>query len=446
MLSMLGQMITPDAVPIADGQADEKPAKDAAEANADNALPGMSQSILSMMLSMPTALGASVQVAQAAPDIQSENAASDMPLVALTGKDVAPGELVEKAHVEAGKPDAGKDLVSGEAVEEARAEAGKPDAGKDPVSRDVVERGRIEAGKLNVGQDPASDKTVAKARVDAGRPDAVSGEAAGKARVAADKPDAKKDPASRTTVEKTYAEANTLLDTVPRSAPDRPTIPRTASGNAVVQETNAMSRAERTDLAVANQLSRSAPSVQAPTAASASDVSEVKQQTVLANAMPGAAATTPAIAQVVDMASSASPTPVVKLAAEPAQSGQQLLHALGDRIQFQVEKRSENATIRLDPPMMGRIEITVRHEAGSLQVQLSATNTEVVRQLQAIGDNLRQDLVQRHYADVSVSVSDHTGNGRQQHQQEQTERERRHVGQALADAGQEDAAFTLASE
>lgn len=428
MLSMLGQTVAQDAIPTADGQADEIPAKDAADADANNALPGMSQSILSVMLTMPAALGASAQLAQTAPDIKSENAAPDMPLVSLVGNNLAPGELTEQVNVQTDKLNAGQDPVLREAVEGARIEIGKPNAGKDPALGEVVEKVRVEAGKSDAGKDP------------------VVGEAVAKARVEADKRDARKDPASRDTAEKTYAQANALLDAEPRSTPDRPTVPRTTSGNAVVQEINAIPRAERTDIAVANQISRPAPSVQAPAAAFAGDVSEVKQQPVLVSATPGATVATSVVAQVVDMTSSAAPTPVVKFAGEPAQAGQQLLHALGDRIQFQVEKRSENATIRLDPPMMGRIEITVRHEAGSLQVQLSATNTEVVRQLQAIGDNLRQDLVQRHYGDVSVSVSDHTGNGRQQHQQEQAERERKHVGQALADAGQEDAAFTLASE
>ena len=461
MLSMLGQANTLDAAPAEDDQANEKPAKDAVDANADNALPGMSQSILSMMLTMPAALGAPVQVtqqaAQAVPDTQPESAASDMPLMALAGNGFAPGELAEKVSVEAGKPNAGKDPMSADALEATSAEVGKSDAGKNSVPREAAERMRIEAGKLDAGQDPASSEKTVKVRVDAGRPDAVpeplSGEAAKKVRVAADKSDksdksdAKKDPASRTTAEKTYDQANTLLDTVLRSTSDRPAAPRTTSGNAVIQETNAMPRAERADLAAADQGSRPALTVQTPTTAFAGDVQEVKQQTVLASAAPGATVAAQAAAHAADVTPSASPAPVVKLAAEPAQAGQQLLHALGDRIQFQVERRSENATIRLDPPMMGRIEITVRHEAGSLQVQLSATNTEVVRQLQAIGDNLRQDLVQRHYADVSVSVFDQARDGRQQqHQQEQGERERRHVGRALADAGQEDAAFTLASE
>lgn len=97
----------------------------------------------------------------------------------------------------------------------------------------------------------------------------------------------------------------------------------------------------------------------------------------------------------------------VKLpAATPAQWRQPLLEALGDRLQVQVGRRVEQATIRLDPPMLGTIEILVRHEAGSLQIQLIASNGEVLRQLHGLSDALRQDLIHRHYGDVTVLVSD----------------------------------------
>ena len=55
---------------------------------------------------------------------------------------------------------------------------------------------------------------------------------------------------------------------------------------------------------------------------------------------------------------------------------------------------------------MGTIEIVIRHEAGGLQVKMHASNSEVARQLQAVSDTLRQDLVQRQHGDVSVQVYD----------------------------------------
>ncbi|MES2741514.1 MAG: flagellar hook-length control protein FliK [Pseudomonadota bacterium] len=95
----------------------------------------------------------------------------------------------------------------------------------------------------------------------------------------------------------------------------------------------------------------------------------------------------------------------VKLAGPPAQWQQPLQDALGDRLQVQLLCNAEHATIRLEPPMLGRIDISIRHAGGALQVHLSASNGDVLRQLQAIGENVRQDLSQRQFGEVSVSVT-----------------------------------------
>ncbi|MGK5074867.1 flagellar hook-length control protein FliK [Janthinobacterium sp. ZB1P44] len=90
----------------------------------------------------------------------------------------------------------------------------------------------------------------------------------------------------------------------------------------------------------------------------------------------------------------------------PAQQWQEpLREALGERLQTQIGRNSEHATIRLDPPMLGRIEISIRHTAGALQVNVTASNSEVLRQLQGIGENMRSDLTQRQYTDVAVNIS-----------------------------------------
>jgi flagellar hook-length control protein FliK len=102
----------------------------------------------------------------------------------------------------------------------------------------------------------------------------------------------------------------------------------------------------------------------------------------------------------------ASQTTVKLPLQSPTQWRQPLTEALGDKLQWQLNRNSEQATIRLDPPMLGRIEISIRHEAGALQVQLSATNSEVLRQLHGIGDNLRHDLSQRQTGEVAVTVTD----------------------------------------
>lgn len=82
-----------------------------------------------------------------------------------------------------------------------------------------------------------------------------------------------------------------------------------------------------------------------------------------------------------------------------------LLSALGERIETQLQRGSERTVIRLDPPMQGQIEITLHRDAGGLQVQLSASHGDVLKQLQAISDTLRQDLAGRHSGEVSVQVA-----------------------------------------
>ena len=93
------------------------------------------------------------------------------------------------------------------------------------------------------------------------------------------------------------------------------------------------------------------------------------------------------------------------LKGEARQWQQPLLQALGDRLQLQIAGRSEQAVIRLSPPMLGQVEIAIRQQAGELQVRLTASHGEVTRQLQQVSDTLRQDLVQRHSGEVTVQVS-----------------------------------------
>lgn len=125
-----------------------------------------------------------------------------------------------------------------------------------------------------------------------------------------------------------------------------------------------------------------------------------------------------------------------------------LMTALGERIALHLQRGSERVVIRLDPPFSGHVEIQIRQDAtGATQVQLSGSSPELVRQLQAISDGLRQELVQRQPGEVSVQVGhamrEHDG---RQRQGEQSSGEEHAPGRALGDA-QDDAAsqdFALA--
>lgn len=105
----------------------------------------------------------------------------------------------------------------------------------------------------------------------------------------------------------------------------------------------------------------------------------------------------------VPVADSASDS--VTLSGPPTAWRQSLQEALGERLQLQVGRNAEQAVIRLEPPMLGQVEIAIRHSVGALEVHISASNRDVLRQLQAVSENLRADLAQRQFTEVAVSVS-----------------------------------------
>ena len=191
----------------------------------------------------------------------------------------------------------------------------------------------------------------------------------------------------------------------------------------------------------------SAPAAPAPVA-SAADAPAVADVTVSAT---GAAA--PATATV-----AAATTELKLAAAKPADWQQPLREALGDRLQLQLSKNIDQAVIRLDPPNLGRVEIAIRHMAGTLEVNISATHSEVVRQLHTISDTMRTDLASRHLSQfsqvtevaVNVTAAPRAAAGQQQAfdqqgRQRQQERaaEDNGPGRGLAEAGNPSSIFSL---
>lgn len=94
-----------------------------------------------------------------------------------------------------------------------------------------------------------------------------------------------------------------------------------------------------------------------------------------------------------------------KLVDPQARWGEQMLHALRETVQVQVQQRFQQATIRLDPPELGSLEIFISHEPGRLNVQISAAQGDVARLLQHTSDRLRQELVEQNTLQVSVQIS-----------------------------------------
>jgi flagellar hook-length control protein FliK len=107
----------------------------------------------------------------------------------------------------------------------------------------------------------------------------------------------------------------------------------------------------------------------------------------------------------------------LKLQAPETKWGEQMLHALRENVDLQIQQKTQSATIRLDPPELGSMEIMLSHESGRLNVHLTAANVDVARLLQQTSDRLRQELVGQHFVQVNVQVG--ADSGGQQGQQRQ---------------------------
>ncbi|WP_115719431.1 flagellar hook-length control protein FliK [Gallaecimonas mangrovi] len=113
----------------------------------------------------------------------------------------------------------------------------------------------------------------------------------------------------------------------------------------------------------------------------------------------------------------------VKLTASHAGSNPQwandLAAALGDRLHLQMNQQIKEARVRLDPPELGRVDMTVRLDGDKLSVHLQASQPQVRDMLHQQLDRLRLDLAHHHGAQVEVSVGQDRGQGQHGRDQEQ---------------------------
>lgn len=95
-----------------------------------------------------------------------------------------------------------------------------------------------------------------------------------------------------------------------------------------------------------------------------------------------------------------------------ARWGEQFVRTLQEQVQLQVRQGMQTATIRLDPPELGQVEIRVSHEQGRLQVQIHAAQPDVVRLLNLMGDRLRSDLLAQQFEQVDLKFGGGSGQSR----------------------------------
>lgn len=187
-----------------------------------------------------------------------------------------------------------------------------------------------------------------------------------------------------------------------------------------LQEKGALSPTLRPTLAAGVNVTPATESPQTPTAGlqhiTPQLMTAVAVATPTVNAQPVSVVSTTPTAAVTPDAMSAH-TSTLKLDTETSRWTQQLQSALGDRLQLQVKNQIQHATIRLDPPEMGKIDISLQLDNGRVQVQINASHAEVYRALQQTSNDLRQSLTEQNFVQVNVQVSSQSGQQQGKEQQ-----------------------------
>nr|WP_238340083.1 flagellar hook-length control protein FliK [Citrobacter sp. NCU1] len=100
-----------------------------------------------------------------------------------------------------------------------------------------------------------------------------------------------------------------------------------------------------------------------------------------------------------------------------------MLAPLVDRLRVQNHLGVKQATLRLDPPDLGKLNLQVRTEDDRVFIQISATNPTVRDQLLQLSDRLRQDLLSgQSWSQVDVDIGQHgeqTGDHKNSHDDQQ---------------------------
>lgn len=104
-----------------------------------------------------------------------------------------------------------------------------------------------------------------------------------------------------------------------------------------------------------------------------------------------------------------------------ADGARTLQQTLGERLQMQIDGQMQKATIRLDPPELGKLDISLHYTTGKLQVQIHAAQPEVWRALNQAAPELRATLSDNNQLQVNVQVSQQGGKGRERYHQQHEE-------------------------
>lgn len=110
----------------------------------------------------------------------------------------------------------------------------------------------------------------------------------------------------------------------------------------------------------------------------------------------------------------------VRIDTQAGKWGEQMLQVLQDRVTLQAQQNLQEAKIRLDPPDLGKLDLTVRVEGDRLSVQIHANSAATREALMQVSDRLRAELQNQNFVHVDVNVGSERG-GQSQHQSDAQE-------------------------
>lgn len=125
-------------------------------------------------------------------------------------------------------------------------------------------------------------------------------------------------------------------------------------------------------------------------------------------------------AAVASSSAAVSALPVWQADPLPVQSqqwGQRLVQMLSDKIDLQLGLNVNKAMIRLDPPSLGSIELSVQLDGDRLTVQMHSSNAQLRDAMGQGLEQLRASLQQKLGADVQIELRMGSDNSSQQQQQ-----------------------------
>lgn len=117
-----------------------------------------------------------------------------------------------------------------------------------------------------------------------------------------------------------------------------------------------------------------------------------------------ASAVNPLAAQASTTASSLAQWQSEPLPTDPARFGQRLLQLLQDKVDLQLGLGLNKALIRLDPPSLGSVELSVQLDGDKLQVQLHSSNAQLREAMGQGLEQLRASLQQKLGSELQIEL------------------------------------------